>query len=137
MSDPLELLAFLHGDFGFDDLASKLRPNITFKFGSRSREVRIQREPETTVLVSPTDLRPMLEKFLAGIVTGESLSIWASVIILVPTFVRPPGGRASEFMWECLQDLSSPPIAEHVTPRTVGRLLRKLPSIERDIARNA
>jgi hypothetical protein len=108
------LIAFLHGDVSFAQLEVHLRPTVSFSFRNEAREVRVASEMGIRVPVTPEDLRPMLEKFMAGEVEAEEVSVWASVIMLVPAYEHPGTGRSAEFLWDRLIELSGPPYETNV-----------------------
>jgi hypothetical protein len=130
--------AYLRGDLTFSEFSAAVAKFFKFDFRNDSRAVHCTPEVPFEITVTPNDLRPMLQAYLAGGKSASDVSCWASVILLVPVFVRPESeGRPNdpaEYMWHLVWDLSNPPIARAVTTTTVERVLRKLVSIEHQLA---
>jgi hypothetical protein len=138
MREEEALLSYLRGKLSFEELATAVTKFFTFDFRNDSRAVHCAADVPFELEVHPQDLRPMLESFLSGEKSAADVSRWASVVVLIPAYVRPEGsGRrndASEYMWELLYDLSEPPIEKAVNPGRVTRVLQKLDSIEHELA---
>ena len=137
MHDGDALVRYLHGEITLEAFASAIRSKVIFEFRGDARAIRVRKPLAARLRVAPSDLRPFLLRYVVGTVTAEMISMWAWVLVTLTAFERPGGSPAAETLWECMRELSQLPIAENVTPRRVARILAKLPSIERELAREA
>ncbi len=96
--------------------------------------IEIAKPLEVNVAISPGDLRPMLDKYLAWKVDDDELARWAALVWILGAYGNPVGLSESESdalmdpVWDLLSDLSAPSVSG-VDPR--DRIIKALPELSR------
>ena len=125
---------FLRGDVSSASLRELLAGHITIEGDWASFSIEIAKPLEVKIAISPDDLRPMLEKYLAWKVDGDELARWAALVLMLDPYVNPVGLTESESdalmdpVWDILWDLSAPNVSG-VDPR--ARITKALPELSR------
>ncbi len=125
---------FLRGDVSSASLRDLLAGHMTIEGDWGSFSIEITKPLEVKIAISPDDLRPMLEKYLAWKVDGDELARWAALVLMLDPYANPVGLTESESdalmdpVWDILWDLSAPNVSG-VEPR--ARIANALPELSR------
>ncbi len=123
---------FLRGDVSSASLRELLAGHMTIEGDWGSFSIEITKPLEVKIAISPDDLRPMLEKYLAWKVDGDELARWAALVLMLDPYANPVGLTESESdalmdpVWDILWDLSAPNVSG-VDPR--ARIVNALPEL--------
>jgi hypothetical protein len=124
------LTAFAQGRVSRAELERSLAGFVLVRFDGASRAVDHMRKLGVEVLVRPEDVQARLQAYLGSQITAETLSEWASLILLIDAFGWPgqgfqhatPGERA----WLVIQELSAPQVHGPITPGSARLKLESL-----------
>ena len=129
--DVREVLAgFAHGFVTRSELETSLAPYVKVTFNAESRSVEQKKPLDADVTVRPEDVRSRLQAFLRGEISAETLSEWASLIVLIDAFTWPGQGFAEstrgERAWLVIEELSAPEVHGAITPALAHEKLSAL-----------
>jgi hypothetical protein len=124
------LSGFVQGRVSRAELEGALAGSVRVEFDGPNRAVKQMGGLGVEVSVRPEDVRARLQAYLSSQITAETLSEWASLILLIDAFVweghgfqhSTPGERA----WLVIQELSAPQVHGAITPASVQRKLESL-----------
>jgi hypothetical protein len=128
------LRGFLAGEISSASLRERLAGHMSIEGDWASFKIDITKPLEVRVTVSPTDLCPMLEKYLAWKVEDDELARWAALILMLDPYANPVGLSEAESdalmdpVWNVLWDLSAPAVSG-VDPR--DRITKALPELSK------
>lgn len=109
-----ELLKILHGDIA---MIERVNHSDIALYGLR-------------VVVTPDDVKNLLERYLSGKLTSKQLILWAKFLCLRTEYVSPECDDANpdyyEDMWYVVQCLSTPEIDGEVNQKQVSLYLTEL-----------
>jgi len=126
------LRGFLAGEINTASLRELLAGHMSIVGDWGTFSIDITKPLEVKVTVSPDDLRPMLEKYLAWKVDDDELARWAALILMLDSYTNPVGLSEAESdalmdpVWDVLWDLSAPTVSG-VDPR--DRIIKALPDL--------
>ena len=125
---------FLSGDVSSASLREVLAGHMSIEGDWGDFSIEIAKPLEVNVAISPGDLRPMLDKYLAWKVDDDELARWAALVWMLGAYGNPVGLTESESdalmapVWDLLSDLSAPSVSG-VDPR--DRIIKALPELSR------
>ena len=137
------LRGFLSGAMSSASLRESLAGHMSIEGDWGSFSIDITKPLEVAVTVSPADLRPMLEKYLAWKVDDDELARWAALVLMLDPYANPVGLSESESdalmdpMWDVLWDLSAPSVSGVDLRDRVAKALPELSKLQREIAARA
>ena len=126
------LRGFLTGEINTPSLRELLAGHMSIEGDWGTFSIDITKPLEVKVTVSPEDLRPMLEKYLAWKVDDDELARWSALILMLDPYTNPVGLSEAESdalmdpVWDVLWDLSAPTVSG-VDPR--DRIVKALPQL--------
>ena len=137
------LRAFLSGAITSASLRESLAGHMSIEGDWGSFSIDITKPLEVKVTVSPEDLRPMLERYLAWKVDDDELARWAALVLMLDPYSNPVGLSESEAdalmdpMWDVLWDLSAPTISGVDLRDRIAQALPELAKLQGEIAARA
>jgi hypothetical protein len=137
------LRSFLAGEVSTTDLREQLSGHMSIQGDWASFSIEISSPLEVKVTVSPQDLRPMLERYLAYGVQDDELARWAALLLMLDPYTNPLGLTEKESdalmdpMWDVLWDLSVPRILGIPLRDRVAQALPELAKLQDELAKRA
>jgi hypothetical protein len=137
------LRGFLSGSVTSAELRDRLAGHMSIEGDWGSFSIEIHSPLQVKVAVSPEDLRPMLELYLAWKVDDDELARWAALVLMLDPYANPLGLSEEESddlmdpMWEILWDLSAPAILGMPLRDRVVQGLPELAKLQGEIAARA
>jgi hypothetical protein len=137
------LRGFLAGEISSASLRELLAGHMSIEGDWGSFKIDILKSLDVQVTVSPTDLRPMLEKYLAWKVEDDELARWAALILMLDAYTNPIGLTEAESdtlmdpVWDVLWDLSAPTISGVDVRDRVAQAIPELSRLQGEIAARA
>src|SRR6266550_1317889 len=134
------LRGFLSGDVNSASLRERLAGHMSIEGDSGHLDIQISKPLEVQITVSPEDLRPMFEKYLAWKVDDDELARWASLVVMLDPYTNPVGLSDAEAdalmdpVWDLLWDLWAPGV--NLRAR-VTKALPELAKLQGEIAARA
>jgi hypothetical protein len=131
------LTGFIQGRVSRAELERSLASSLRVTLDGETRSVEHLRDLGIEVLVRPEDVRARLQAYLAGQITADTLSEWASLIVMIDAFGwagqgfqhATPGERA----WLVIQELSAPQVHGAITPGSARLKLESLKQGQRRV----
>jgi hypothetical protein len=96
--------------------------------GNKIRTVRNTELLDFEIILSPQDLKQVLNNYLQGKIDEKELSLWANYIITLDVYSPPKSDEDDKYenFWHIIQQLSTPEIDEEITFDGVRKHLERL-----------
>jgi hypothetical protein len=140
------LRGYLRGAFDFEEFARRLKGYLRFAESESANltefRVDVDHQLEVQIVLTPAELRPVLNAFLCWELDETALARWASVLLMLDAFENPPelsdeeADDIMEPLWEVLWDLSAGPGATSMRER-VETALADLAEVDVKLAARA
>jgi len=134
---------FLRGDFSSASFRGQLAGHMAIEGDWGSFSIEITKPLEVKIAISPNDLRPMLQKYLAWEVDDDELARWAALVLMLDSYSNPVGLTESEAdalmdpVWDILWDLSAPNVSGVDARDRITKALPELLRLQGEIAARA
>ena len=129
---------FVRGNASFNELEVVLRPHASFSLNGNPKGVHFRSPIGSHVTLTPRDLLPQLNRYLAGTVSEADLATWATVLVMLTEFGPDPSWSDEqadqlEPMWDILEQLGTPEIFQPITPELVHEFVARLDDLQKSL----
>jgi hypothetical protein len=144
VSEVIQILrAFASADISYDELRAALADYLTISGDPYDMRVDYHKPLEVKIELSPSQIRPVLERYWRWELSDEELTHWACLLGVLDVYTNPSGLDAAEDedtmdpLWDLLSDLSAPAILGMSLRQRVEKGLDELETLQRKLSSRA